>query len=401
MKVSEIRVGALLYQLSNTNITFMGIDKTGKRQVFSAGEASELVPKLDLLHEELSDGMKVARGSMPRLKDFMEGWGKQLIPPRSWIKEVDVLVIVPHGNIHGIPLHLVLCDHEPLGTVVGITYSSSMSSFSRCISRNPSRNIDLDSWLFGDDSFSQAQREPLTAIIGGVDVLGDKDKIFREIVTQIASYMSGDVLNLSPIDSTESFRTLSRGSFKTIFRRPEMAKVLCVAAHGYIDYTNYRMSGLLVARDRMGLSLQNIPLHGGRYFDFRDLPLRDLPIELQPKMDAEILTSAELEIEETLDSELVVLLGCSTATGRVFPGDEPASLAETFLHIGASSVLASAWSIDVDFVREWSIHFFKEWLANGFPKAMAYRQTMRKMAIGMWKDCPERLGCMILKGDWL
>lgn len=400
MKVSEIRVGALLYSLSASKITFMGINKTGNRHVFTAGKANELIPKLDFLHEELSDGMAVARGVMPRLRDFIENWGRHLLPPRSWIEDIDVLVIVPQGNIHGIPLHLVLCDHEPLGTLVGITYSSSMSLMSRCMSRNPERKVNLNSWLFEEDSSPLTQRKQRTAIIGGVDVLGNKDNLFRDIVTQITDYVKGDVLNFSSKDSN-MFSEFSRNSLKAAFRRPDKANILCISAHGHIDLNNHWMSGLLLARDRVGIVSRNIPLHGGRYFDFRDLPLRDFPAGLQPSIDAEVLTSAELEIDGTLDSELVVLLGCSTATGRVFPGDEPASLAETFLHIGACSVLASAWDIDADFVKEWSDHFFNGWLTCRLPKAIAYRRTMRKMASAQWKDRPELLGCMVLKGDWL
>jgi len=400
MRVSEIRVGALLYTLSTSKITFMGIDGIGNRQVFTGGEVRELVSKLTRLHEELSDGMAIARGVVPNLRDFIDNWGRQLLPPKSWLEDIDVLVIVPQGDIHGIPLHLVLCDHQPLGALVGITYSSSMSLMSRCMSRNPVRKGNLASWIFEEDRHPQYLQKTLTAIVGGVDVLGDKNNIFKDIITEIVEYAKGEVLNFSSKDST-MFSEFSRNCLKTAFRCTNKANILCVAAHGYIDFNNHRMSGLLLARDRVGIALRNIPLHGGRYFDFRDLPLRDLPVELQPSIDAEVLTSAELEIDGVLDSEIVALLGCSTSAGRVFPGDEPASLAESFLHIGACSVLSSAWDVDIDFVKEWSGHFFTGWLTYRLPKAIAYRWAMRKMAAGPWKDRSERLGCMVLKGDWL
>jgi len=395
MKVTEIKVAALVYTLSNSKIVFMGIDGMGNRQFFASAEARDLIPKLDSLHEELNDGVAVARGKLPALRDFVENWGRQLLPPKSWIENADVLVIVPQGILHNIPLHLVLINQQPLGTLIGITYSSSMSLLSRCMNRNPERKRDLDNWQFEEESPQTSESKPRKAVVGGVDVLGSKDSVFKGIASQIAEYLEGEVTDFSK-GNTE-FNRLNRYGVKAGAR----ANILCVVAHGYIDPNNQRMSGLLLARDPMGVRVRNIPLHGGRYFDFRDLPLLHFPSGLRKNVDAEILTSAELEIDTTFDSELVLLLGCSTATDRIFPGDEPASLAETFLHVGACSVLASSWDIDADFIKEWSKYFFNGWLTGHLPKALAFRQTMRELAKGPWKDRPERLGCMVLKGDWL
>lgn len=390
MRVTDIRVGAVIYTLTASEISFMGLGGDGRRQLFTAGETRELIPKLGQLHDELSDGYAVARGSVPHLRDFIENWGRRLLPPATWLKDFDVLILVPQGDIHSIPLHMVRCDNEPLGTRLGITYTSGLALMSRCMSRNPRRRDKSAGCYFENDSPAACEPSALNAIVGGVDVLGQNNEFFKKIAAELAGCVKGEVLDF-----------YSRISLKTVFRRPEMSQILCIVAHGYMDFNNHRMSGLLLAREQLGVLLRNIPLHGGRYFDFRDLPLRELPASIRPKMEAEILTSAELEIEGVLESEIVVLLGCSTSVGRLFPGDEPASLAETFLHIGASSVIASLWDVDLDFAEKWCRRFFEAWLNDHLPKALAFKKVMREMMEEQWRDKPARLGCMMLKGDWL
>lgn len=116
---------------------------------------------------------------------------------------------------------------------------------------------------------------------------------------------------------------------------------------------------------------------------------------------AEILTSAELEVDGRIDAQLVVLLACSTGWGRVLDGDEPASLAESFLHIGAPSVIAPMWDSDYGPTREWAQRFFEAWAGQGYPKALAARHATRELRDGSYADRPERLGALTLRGDWL
>lgn len=400
MRVSEIRVGALIYNISFLTITFMSIDSKGRKSVYSAGDIGEIEPKLMRLSEELSNGMKIAHGDLPNLHDFIDNWGRQLLPPKEWFENIDVLVIVPRGNLHGIPLHLVLIDNSPLGALVGITYSSGMSLMSRCMDRNPLRKKDSADWEFGSDYNSPCSPRKLSAILGGVDVLGSKNDIFKGIVTEISNYVKGELRNFSSKDDP-CFNEFDRSSWKTAFMCPNSSDILCIASHGYLDFNNHRMSGLLLARDKLGVTYRNLALHGGKGFHVRDLPLRDIPLDFQPNIDAEILTSAELEIDGLLNSELVALLGCSTSVGQIYSGDEPVSLAETFLHVGACSVISCLWDVSVEFIKEWCRYFFDGWLIHRLPKALAYQRSIQKIFSGKYKDYPEQFGCIVLKGDWL
>jgi CHAT domain-containing protein len=85
----------------------------------------------------------------------------------------------------------------------------------------------------------------------------------------------------------------------------------------------------------------------------------------------------------------------------VLQGDEPASLAETWLKIGAASVVAPLWDAPIAAVRAWTIEFLHAWTQLDMPKALALRYAMRKMNEGSFQSAPERLGVMTLRGDWL
>lgn len=189
----------------------------------------------------------------------------------------------------------------------------------------------------------------------------------------------------------------SRNSAKAAFRCK--ADVVVVMAHGFIDRRRHEFSGLLLWRD-MGIAARTIPVQGDRYFDFRDLPLRRFPAEIPTSAPAEVLTAAELEIDAPLETQLVALLGCSAGTGRVRQGDEPASLAESFLHVGAPSVIAPQWDSDIDATRDWTRHFLDHWVHRGFPKAFAAREAFRKTEAA-FNGNPEKFGVMTLRGDWL
>ena len=227
---------------------------------------------------------------------------------------------------------------------------------------------------------------------GGVDVIGDLDREFAATCQLVADQFRGErtvFLNGSFPYSRTNVKAALRGE-----TTPSMA-------HGWVDDDNHRMSGLLVERDWGGVALRPIPLHGGRYFDFRDLPLRRPPHQIKTIKEIEVFTAAELEVDAQIACELVMLLGCSAGWGRVLQGDEPASLAETWLKIGAASVVAPLWDAPIAAVRAWTAEFLHAWTQLDLPKALAQRYAMQKMNEGSFGSAPERLGVMTLRGDWL
>lgn len=137
---------------------------------------------------------------------------------------------------------------------------------------------------------------------------------------------------------------------------------------------------------------------GGTTILFREEPIRDPPSDTT--RPADLLTTTELEIFEAFDGELVLLLACSSGRGRVGEGDEPSSLAEAFLHIGAPSVVAPMWDAEFDSTCLWARTFCEEWRNGITPKAVAAQRAMAKVE-SEFQGAPAWFGCLSLRGDWL
>lgn len=399
--VSELRVGALEFAVGLAEVAGLATFADGRRERFSVGRSADLIPRIDALRAELRNPTAVASGRVPRLREFAASWGRSFLPAALLRDAPDVLVVVPHGPTHDLPLQLVEVEVEgdgggPLGTRVGISFTSSRSLFLRAVSRNPARGLDLARWRFDGEHPAEGAPAERSFSGGAVDVLGNQDEAFLELCQSVAAHFAPRAKVFGGAEFS-----YSRTAAKAAFRGPEPPSVVCSVAHGWVDAANPRRSGLLVARDRLGLILRSIPLHGGRYFDFRDLPLCHLPVQLKPATETEILTAGELEIDAEAGCELALLLGCSAGWGRVLQGDEPASLAETWLKIGAVSAAAPMWDSPIEAVRGWVEHFLPAWVRLGLPKALAMRYAMRRLHEGPFHDAPERLGVMTLRGDWL
>jgi CHAT domain-containing protein len=96
---------------------------------------------------------------------------------------------------------------------------------------------------------------------------------------------------------------------------------------------------------------------------------------------------------------LVLLLGCSAGSGRVLQADEPASLAETFLHIGASSVIAPMWDTDISATSQWAQAFAHSWVGTERPTALAAMDASRALSDDGYGI--ERFGALTVRGDWI
>lgn len=365
----------------------------GSRETSVLTATATALPRLEQLRRELADGMALACGNVPLLGEFATGWGRDLLPESVLTAPPDVLVIVPHAVLHDVPLHLVsgADDLLPLGCRSGLCYASSMSLFTRCASRNVERaRRDPTAWP------PPAPRD--RRFVGtSADVLTSREGMFEVLPLMLAEIFSGrtDLLPERPL-----YRRAgpTRGRLKdVILDEPD---VLLLVAHGFVDKADRRMSGLLV-HEQSDVGWRVIHLQPGVLSEFRDLPLTAVPAGLRPTAPAEVLTAAELEIGAQLGSELVVLIACSAGAGLVASGDEPVSLAETLLRLGATSVIAAAWDTDYASARDWLAAFFLAWAKWGHPKALAAKYAMQRVHDRAGPQHLERVGALSLRGDWV
>ncbi len=394
MKLSDLRTGAVVHAMSDRSVTGVWlIGGSTTTEGFRAGSVGELVPLIDGLRDELRDTMAIARARVPRLEEFAAGWGRRLLPPAVLGGEVDVVVVVSHSLLHGLPLHVVIGDDgAPVGTRCGFTYASSMTLFVHCAERNVARAVDPQTWTFDAEGEAAGcgYPPPSGTTAGGTDVI-HRSPGFVGLAREIAELIDGERAVFGADFGYE------RASFKSHAWAPARRDVLCAVAHGYLDRDDHRFSGLLLDRG-MGLAKRSMPIHG-EWVMVKELPLRELPASTRTRGDAEVLTIAELAINIELECRLVLLLGCSAGWSRVLSGDEPASLAEMMLHLGATSAVAPLWDSPYGATRDWALTFMRAWARRGLPKALAAREAQRELtAAGLG---PERAGVLAVRGDWL
>ena len=123
-----------------------------------------------------------------------------------------------------------------------------------------------------------------------------------------------------------------------------------------------------------------------------------MPAGLPVAKPAEVLTLADIEMDEPTQVDLTILLACSAGTSEVMQGDEPASIAESLLRLGGVSVIAPMWACDHAIARAWIHSFLPAWNRREMPKALAAREAF--LALGDGTDVAQ-LGPIHLRGDWL
>lgn len=388
--VSALRVVAVSYLLDRDGVHVLVTEGEDARWSRLGTQGDEQA-RADDLRRELRNTQSVSDGMTPRLEDFSRHWGRALLPQEILARPPDVLVIVPTGWLHDLPLHLVQCDGKPLGALSGVTYASSHTLFIRCAQRNVRRTGQpLNEFDAGPQWRGQRKDRGLTLAVADVSL--PDDHLFEVVAQAVTEAFTGT-------DSVTVSRALISTAEMAGADQQEIPDVLCLVAHGWIDPENRLASGLLVMKD-YGLNRYfNVAVAGNKSIRLRLLPFAEPPAGLEMARPAALLSAAQLEIFFECRQELVLLLGCSAGSGSLMRGDQPASLAESFLQCGAVSVVAPLWDIDVRSTARWAEYFLNAWHRGAMPKALAARYALRATAeagVGL-----ERVGALTLRGDWI
>lgn len=395
-QVGALTVRAVAYHVSATRITAVVIHPDGTTEHEDLGPVQHHLPAIDAVVDALQRTIDVARGKVRALRTFAESSGRPLLPRSITADPPDVLVIIPHSLLHGIPLHLVYTDAgEPLCVAAAVTYASGISQFVQCVAGNPARFAPLDRWTIGTD------RKPSRYAVSGycADVLGGQDQRFQAVIDHIESALGYPTSPKS-----------SRGDVKQAMNprnpRTTIADALVLVVHGYLDRADHQRSGLLMsAGEQLTPEFGAVRTLGLRLATeqpdmvYPDAALARTPAELQIARFAELLSIAELRMDTLCRIPLIALFGCSAGWARVLKGDLPSSFAEAFLTLGASTVIAPAWDCEVEASARWGERFFEAWSRFGWPAALsgAYAsRTLYEDSVPM-----EHFGAFTLRGDWL
>jgi CHAT domain-containing protein len=101
-----------------------------------------------------------------------------------------------------------------------------------------------------------------------------------------------------------------------------------------------------------------------------------------------------------LPVEMVVLSGCDTGLGKDIKGEGLVGLTRGFMHAGASSVVASLWTVDDDATAELMRIFYRRMLVDEVPRATALREAQMEMYRQHRWRAPYYWAAFVLQGDY-
>lgn len=379
--LTGVSTALLAYHVGAERIYVVVVGQDGTLARFPLLACEEAVPRIDRLLGALRQPATTTPTALAQLmEEFASGWGRDLLPPPEAIADRDVLIVVPHDLLHGLPLHLVRVGDGPLATSHGVTYCPSTTLFRRCVARNAARQ--------------EAAPEHRTCAMTGVDVLTGREDEYRGLAEAFGAHFE----SASWLESRADLKDLLDPN------RPGTADVLCVVCHGYFDESLPIRSGLLLLDSRALTSVRSVTLHRSDVLRFRDWPFAGVPMAGgDGPFEPTALTVGELMVHCRTSAELVALFGCSTGTGQLGAGDEYESLAYQWLKIGAASVLANLWEADLPVLRELAHRFVVQWEGRSLPKALALRAATRELLEDdpALAERPALWGSLSLLGDWV
>jgi CHAT domain-containing protein len=124
--------------------------------------------------------------------------------------------------------------------------------------------------------------------------------------------------------------------------------------------------------------------HGQANAQYPDQGYIELSVKTPKTTTAKIirLTMTDLKTITWLGAEMVMLIGCETAGGKLYRGTGISGLQQEFLSLGAKNVLGNLWEVDATFAIAQAQDFLMTWAATwNLPRALqaSQCQTMQTL----------------------
>ena len=287
---------------------------------------------------------------------FQQIGAKLLRPALEYLDPCDVLYIVPHKDLHYLPLHAIKINGTLLCDQFAIVYLPNASLLKFCQANNAARK---NSKFKFKSIFSMG-------VGAKEDSRGSQKKFVQEVE---------EIVEIFDTDSSNCYAGVNATKKKFFEYAPE-CDLIHIASHGYFDTLSPLGSGPLLAWGRR-------------------LPSRMTTNDTSKH----ILTAGEF-YQLKLTANLVVLSGCFTGRNDVRPGDELFGLVRGLLIAGAPSMLLSLWEAHHDATIAFVKLFYTE-LSQGTPKVLAYQKAQKQLkALSAFQEL-RYWAPYILVGDWL
>jgi len=285
----------------------------------------------------------------------LESWqnelGRLVEPIEECSEEGDVVWIVPHRELHRLPLHALKADGRYVADRNPVWYTPSASVFRYSRAKNRCR-IPNTALVFGNSlphlrplDFAEGEAVAVAALFG-------TDAHLRDRATKVLLY--------------EELRR----------------------AGGEIDVLHFACHGAFEP----------------------EAPLESR-IELAPG-SGEGDERPNLTVEDVLGMELkatsVALSACESGLSKIYPGEELVGLTRSFLYAGTPSLLVSLWSVHDRSTGILMERFYKALLDPSFKsdsrtrtsKARALQVAQQSVRRNGWFDHPFHWSSFVLAGDW-
>jgi CHAT domain-containing protein len=276
---------------------------------------------------------KVSRPDSPGEPEQASALFQLLLPDVSSLTGVDHLVIVPHGILLNVPFEAL---RDPSGQRLierfGVEYAPSASSFSLLTSRRRAERSASTLLAIGNP-LMQGREDAATRSVGVEHLSLLKALPFTGAeLRDIASVYGSSARILERTRATE--RELRDADLSSV-------SILHFATHGLIDEQRPERSALVLTAEAPGDDgvLQVREIYG--------LKLRDA---------------------------LVTLSACDTALGANVRGEGILGLSRAFFYAGASSVIASLWSVNDRSAASFMTEFYSG-LGEGMGASAALRHA--------------------------
>ena len=119
--------------------------------------------------------------------------------------------------------------------------------------------------------------------------------------------------------------------------------------------------------------------HGQANAQYPERGFIELSVKSPQRAQAKIsrLTMADLKTIDWLGAEMVMLVGCETARGKLYRGSGISGLQQEFLALGVRNVCGNLWEVEATSAIAHAQDFLAAWAAHGNP-ALALQETQRK-----------------------
>jgi CHAT domain-containing protein len=297
----------------------------------------------------------IANPSFRYATTYWQRLGAALIPDelRAFLEDRDLICVVPHGPLHGLPFAALAWDSETLvADRFGVVMVPSATVLKYCQQKNRARR----------------GARPASAFVAAVGAAEDREP----------AELEDDGHLLQALLPTEECCGPDAASRKAVMAGMQQAELIHLACHGFFGRGTDPMSGsgLLVAS-------------GGR---------RPWLREAEPE---NLISAQDILGIDLSQAMLVTLRACSSGRTEVRGADELFGLARALLYAGTPSLLVGQWNVSKHSSRLLMEAFYNQWLGSREEKWKALRTAQLMLRESGRFEHPYHWAPFVLVGDWL